>query len=308
MVGRIDSQLLHAQTRANHRVGEALYTDLNALKNMDKGDNSPEAMRAVAQQFESIFVKMMLDSMRDANAAFSEGNYLNSSETEFYQDMMDNQLSVTLARGKGVGLADIIYRQLARYSTAREEVGEIDQSALQRKATAIEPHENPIKTSAQSNQFEPKSPQEFIESLMPIATKVGKAMGVDPKALIAQSALETGWGKFISRDGTGRSSNNLFNIKADQRWSGDTVTVSTLEYRDGVAVQERAQFRAYASVEDSFSDYLRFISNSPRYQEALDRGGDAEQYVAALHKAGYATDPEYAKKIGGILSSLTTLR
>jgi flagellar protein FlgJ len=293
-------------------VGEALYTDLNALKSLDTGDKSPEAMRAVAQQFESIFVKMMLDSMRDANTAFSEGNYLNSSETEFYQDMMDNQLSVSLAGGKGMGLADIIYRQLARYNAVREKVGELDQSGLQhRRSKAVsstQPPHTAVSAEQNATPFDPESPRAFVESLLPVATKVGEAMGVDPKALIAQSALETGWGQFISRDASGRSSNNLFNIKADQRWSGDTVSVQTLEYRDGIAVQEKAKFRAYASVEESFNDYLQFISGSPRYQEALERGNDAEQYVEALHQAGYATDPGYAKKIASILAALPTLR
>ena len=149
------------------------------------------------------------------------------------------------------------------------------------------------------------SPQAFVESLTPLASQIGASMGVDHKALIAQAALETGWGKHISQDSSGKSSFNLFNIKADHRWSGDTVTVSTLEYRDGVAVREKASFRAYGSYEESFKDYLQFISESPRYQQALQRGDNGHEYAKALQVAGYATDPAYADKISNILVSDT---
>lgn len=313
MNNRIDMQLLNPTPRVNGRVGEALYTDLNALKGLSNGDKSPESLRAVAQQFESIFVKMMLDSMRDANAVFAEGNYLNSSETDFYQDMMDNQLSVSMAKGKGIGLADVIFEQLNRYNSGRERVDSIDQSGLQDprmavlpKAPALNPIETPTTVPASPKppaDFD--SPEAFVETLLPMARRVGSEMGVDHRALIAQAALETGWGKHISQDDSGTSSYNLFNIKADQRWSGDTVSISTLEYRGGVAVRERANFRAYHSFEESFADYLRFISDSPRYRDALQQGGDGQSYIKALHDAGYATDPAYADKIGNILASNT---
>lgn len=322
MTSRIDMQMLNPTPRSNGAVGEALYSDLSALKGISNGDKSPESLRAVAQQFESIFVKMMLDSMRDANAVFGEDNYLQSSETEFYQDMLDNQLSVSLSKGKGIGLADVIYEQLNRYSSGRERVESLDQSGLQDPRQAAMPSINPQVLAAQRDgsfkessddakkplHVSPNSPvfdspQAFVESLTPLASQIGASMGVDHKALIAQAALETGWGKHISQDSRGKSSFNLFNIKADHRWAGDTVTVSTLEYRDGVAVREKASFRAYNSFEESFADYLNFISQSPRYQQALQRGGNGHDYAQALQEAGYATDPAYADKISHILAS-----
>lgn len=311
MTHRIDMQLLNPSPRVNARVGEALYTDLNALKGLNNGDKSPESLRAVAQQFESIFVKMMLDSMRDANAVFAEGNYLDNSETDFYQDMMDNQLSVSLSEGKGIGLADVIFEQLSRYNSRPQRVDNIDQSVLLRSSDASRPQVEQLSLNNQSKHpptsepFQFEDPEAFVESLLPMAAKIGRQMGVDHRALLAQAALETGWGKFISQASDGKSSYNLFNIKADHRWQGDTVSISTLEYRDGVAVRERAAFRAYNSFEESFQDYLQFISESPRYQPAIKVGSDGEQYIKLLHEAGYATDPAYAKKVSQIMASET---
>ena len=99
----------------------------------------------------------------------------------------------------------------------------------------------------------------------------------------------------------GNSSHNLFNIKADRRWDGESVAKSTLEYRDGVAAKEVARFRAYESFEASFDDYVNFLQSNPRYAEALRRTDDPKQFVRALQDAGYATDPAYARKIGNIL-------
>ena len=136
---------------------------------------------------------------------------------------------------------------------------------------------------------------------MPIAEKVAGELGVDPKVLLAQAALETGWGKHVIQQGSD-SSYNLFNIKADSRWQGEQVQVSTLEYRDGVAQREQAAFRSYGSYEESFNDYVSFLKNSPRYQNALQQAANPFAYVDALQQAGYATDPEYSNKISRIYS------
>ena len=119
--------------------------------------------------------------------------------------------------------------------------------------------------------------------------------------LIAQAALETGWGKAVTRHDDGSSSYNLFNIKADRRWDGPSVTKQTLEYRNGIAGREQAQFRAYDSFADSFNDYVDFITRQPRYQQALQHGGDAATFADELQRAGYATDPAYARKIKRIM-------
>lgn len=147
----------------------------------------------------------------------------------------------------------------------------------------------------------PETPEDFIEQHWPRAQKAAARLGVDPEVLVAQAALETGWGKGMSRSISGRPSYNLFNIKADENWGGASVTVNTLEYRDGVPQREQAEFRAYASFEESFLDYARFIEGKPRYAHARQVAADPRSYLAALQQAGYATDPLYADKIMGIL-------
>lgn len=146
------------------------------------------------------------------------------------------------------------------------------------------------------------SAADFVQKLWPHAQRVAKTLGVDPKVLIAQSALETGWGKYVTRHADGRSSNNYFNIKADQRWQGETISLATLEFSDGIPVPEKASFRSYSSVEDSFNDYAEFIQSSSRYHQALRQASDLEKYTQELQDAGYATDPEYSSKIMNIIN------
>jgi len=142
---------------------------------------------------------------------------------------------------------------------------------------------------------------DFIKELMPHAQMVAKQLGIKPEVIVAQSALETGWGKHTMRHGDGSVSFSLFGIKADNRWTGDTVQVSTLEYKGGQLQKEMAQFRAYDSVGEAIQDYVSFIKGNTRYQQALKNEGDDAHYVEGLQKAGYATDPNYANKILNIL-------
>jgi flagellar protein FlgJ len=146
------------------------------------------------------------------------------------------------------------------------------------------------------------SPEEFINTIWPIAQKVGEEMGVEPKAIMSQAALETGWGKYIIHESNGKNSHNLFGIKSDKRWDGAAANVSTLEFRNGVAKKEVAAFRSYDSYEHSLKDYASFVQNSSRYEEAVKNGSSTKGYSEGLQKGGYATDPNYAKKIQGIAS------
>ncbi len=147
------------------------------------------------------------------------------------------------------------------------------------------------------------SPQSFIDALKPHAERIAKEAGINPDVLMAQAALETGWGRRLVPGKHGGSSNNLFNIKADTRWSGDKSHVSTLEFDGEVARKERAAFRSYANVEQSLQDYVDFIKEHPRYQQALQVADDPAQYAEALQSAGYATDPQYAQKIQSVLNN-----
>ncbi len=126
---------------------------------------------------------------------------------------------------------------------------------------------------------------------------------MEPRAIVAQAALETGWGSRLIRDDAGISGNNLFGIKADARWNGERVSVATLEYEGGLPKPQRASFRAYPDLAAGFEDYVRFLRDNPRYSEALRSGADAGAYADQLQNSGYATDPRYAEKIRSIIAS-----
>ncbi|MCE2571555.1 flagellar assembly peptidoglycan hydrolase FlgJ [Motilimonas eburnea] len=153
----------------------------------------------------------------------------------------------------------------------------------------------------QSKAVQFDGPASFVQSLMPFAKKAAKTLGVNPAILVAQAALETGWGKKVIQTTNQDSSFNLFNIKADRRWQGAHTNKDTLEYYDGVAVTERARFRVYQDFEQSFSDYVNFLQQNPRYQHALKTTADPERFMRQLQKAGYATDPRYADKVMSVL-------
>jgi flagellar protein FlgJ len=292
----------------------AVYTDFNALAELkhQAGANSKEALEAVARQFESIFMQMMLKSMRDAN--LSEGIFENQ-QSDMFTDMYDKQIATSLSSGgNGIGLAEIMVRQLGEGLGAKtaQPSTEAELPALpERLPFRFEQRINTEQVKVEKNQAadfsmqkEPDldTPEKFISQLMPHAERAANRLGVAPHVLLAQAALETGWGRGIIADQHGRSSHNLFNIKADHRWKGEQVAKQTLEYRDGVAKKELATFRSYDSFADSFDDYAEFLMGSSRYQEALDHAGDSAGFTRELQKAGYATDPEYANKINRIIN------
>lgn len=317
---------------------QSVYTDLSGLNSISKlgRKNEPEALRKVAEQFESVFLNIMLKAMRDSNAVFAEGNYLSSNEMEFHQQNFDNQLSLSLSEGKGLGLADILYEQMmGQYGvsgTSRQVEGPRplnDASGPAMQAPAAEAPQlsavGPIAQTLQQLQGSAKvfgtgkgaeahsitrarhiqSPKDFVKTLYPIAEEVASSIGVDPRVLLAQSALETGWGRKMIAMPDGSNSHNLFGIKADARWNGEQATVRTVEYRDGVAALEKANFRSYGSYEESFRDYVKFLQENPRYQDALSQSHDANTFTQRLQDAGYATDPVYAKKIARVMNSQT---
>ena len=294
-----------------------VYTDFNGLSNLrrEAGQNSEQALEKTAKQFEALFVQMMLKSMREAGQG--EGLFDND-QSKLYTDMYDKQLSLPLTeQGEGIGRAKMMVQQLkstlppqqGATQTTVDGVLAVPQRGL--NSFALQPAvQAPTQTAVvgATEQGEAQSalsfdsPEQFVAALAPYANATAKRLGVDPRALLAQAALETGWGKAVISHSDGSSSYNLFNIKADSRWEGDKVAKPTLEYRQGVAAREVAQFRSYGSLAESFNDYAEFLSSSPRYAEALKQGGEAERYVEELQKAGYATDPAYAAKIKQIMS------
>jgi peptidoglycan hydrolase FlgJ len=181
---------------------------------------------------------------------------------------------------------------------------------LENKKTTVEPSakattatSNSEETTSEKSALNFDSPEEFIQSLLPYAQRAAEILGTSPRVLIAQAALETGWGKFVISDKEGKNSFNLFNIKSDQRWSGSEVAKQTLEFEQGVPVKKIESFRSYDSYEQSFMDYADFVKNSERYKDAVSQAKDEHKYIESLHEAGYATDPYYSDKVKSIMKS-----
>lgn len=296
----------------------AIYTDVTSLRSLKReaANGSDAALQKTAEQFEALFLQMMLKSMRQA--APSDGIF-DSDQSRFYQDLFDQQIAIDMAKKRQLGIADLLVRQLGNEQASQPEralsfdierlrlAGGPSSAAVPAAATETAPAaaaKGNRPTLAKMAGFE--SPADFVERLYPLADKYGAELGVDPNVLLAQAALETGWGRKVSRDGGGNSSHNLFNIKADRRWSGPHVVVTTLEYENGRPQRQQAAFRAYSDFEASFRDYVAFLKSNPRYQEALASAGDGHAFIRGLHEAGYATDPQYADKVRAILARLAT--
>jgi len=150
-----------------------------------------------------------------------------------------------------------------------------------------------------------QSASEFVDQVLPSIRTAAQALGLNPLAMLAQAALETGWGKRMARTAGGAPSLNLFGIKADDSWDGARATATTVEYSGGVAQQRHAAFRAYGSIEESVNDFANLLKNSPRFARAAAAGQDAQAYIASIGQSGYATDPDYANKLNEILNSST---
>jgi len=342
------------------------YHDLTGLQNLKaKASMDPqnkEALKKAAEHFESIFIGMMLKSMRSANAVFEQDNPMNSNTTKFFRDMYDQQLATDMASNGSMGLADIIVEQLSGDNDAFKpasvlrndadmtrqvlaNVSPANVNSIDTKAKNNNPVEFPglnpmadlssqpsILSSIQqaveqpllkaglnisnSSDVEPErqpnkaevnfeSPDDFVGQMWSYAKKAAQEIGLNPTVMIAQSALETGWGKHIIKDKNGDSSFNLFNVKAHRDWQGDKAAQSTIEFEAGVAVRKTEPFRVYNNFTESFSDFVNFLKSNQRYEGALNNTKDSEQFLQDLQKAGYATDPNYANKIIGILNSDT---
>ena len=263
----------------------------SALRESARADD-PKALREVARQFESIFTKMMLESGR--KASFGDPLF-GSDQADMYQDMMDDQLSVEMSQGKGLGLADLLIRQLSHGDNVKSP-GDL----------ALPGSEKPLPltpAAAAPLEIDEQTRQQFIEKILPQAQAAGRELGIDPRAIVAQAALETGWGTAQPADTSG-GSNNLFGVKAAANWQGASVASKTREFHAGVAGDEVARFRAYGSASDSVKDYVALLRDNPRYSAALNTGDDVRAFANALQRGGYATDPDYANKLVTVAGQL----
>jgi flagellar protein FlgJ len=285
------------------------YTDLNGLSALKNAPSTPEAVKAVSQQVEALFLQMMLKSMRDANAADGE---LDSNETGMYQDMFDKQVALTLSKRQDLGIARLFERQLASKvpQTQSSSVGSAAPAPAHTGALAapgIHRDGRSADSGAGSGAGAVSSEQaaKFVNQVLPTISRAAKTLGVSPLGLLAQAALETGWGQRMPRTADGTPSLNMFGIKAGPGWNGARATADTVEFDGGIATQRRTAFRAYGSVDESVGDFARLLKDSPRYRDALAAGTDAQAYVHGIARSGYASDPNYGNKLNQILNGGT---
>ena len=263
------------------------------------------ALKAVAQQFEGIFMNMMLKSMREATP---QDGMLDSEQGALYTQLFDQQLTQKISSGKGLGVADMIVKQMTRSGLKISPESKISPERSLNSSLGtqnlVPATQNPVPGT---RNLEPafKNPREFVDKLWPHAVEASKELGVPPHYLLGQAALESGWGKRTIRGSDGQDSLNLFGIKASAKWGGETVTGATTEYVNGVPKAKREEFRAYGSYAESFRDFAAQIRNNPRYQGVFEKNVDAEGFARVMQQAGYATDPLYASKLARVVNSET---
>jgi flagellar protein FlgJ len=267
--------------------------NLDALR-YGAAKNPKSAAADAAKQFESLFMTEMLKSMR---AATESSGMLDNAGTKLGTEMLDAQLAAKTA-GRPGGLSEVIQQQLERQMGLVPGPIPSTKRANDSLPTVAAPDATP--------KVPEKSAAGFVRQHMVSAEKAAAETGIPAHFMIAQSALETGWGKreIIGRDGT--NSHNLFGIKAGGSWNGPTVDVTTTEYIGGQPRKVTQSFRAYANAAESFADYAKLMKESPRYAKVMEKAGDAKAFAMGLQKAGYATDPQYGDKLGKVIN--TTLR
>lgn len=296
-----------------------------------------QALHKAAQQFEALFMNMLLKSMRDATP---KDGLFESQQTQFFTEMYDQQLAQQLSK-RGIGIANILVKQLGRNSdpiTSQSTISQTDailsslhtinQSSLVKNGHPNDKSEdlwldalssmaskpsaysekstneifnNPVENDPQLRN-PPNSSTNFIEILLPHAITAAQSTGIPPHFMLAQAALESGWGKHEIRYADNSPSYNLFGIKAGANWKGDVVETVTTEYINGVPQKSVEKFRAYSSYAEGFHDYARLLMDNPRYAKVL-QSTDAVSFANGLQRAGYATDPKYAEKLIRILNS-----
>jgi flagellar protein FlgJ len=292
---------------------------VNQLK-LDAKQSSPEALKQAAQQFEAVFMNMLMKSMREATP---QDGMFDSEQTRMYTSMLDQQMTQHLA-SRGIGLAEVMVRQLSGAVavppagegttpdvgsaiqglplTAADQV--VAQAAAVRTGDAPRVDSDPLRATVPQGGMESNAPahvESFIQRMLPHAQEASASTGIPAHFMMGQAALETGWGKAEVRGADGQNSHNLFGIKAGAGWKGRTVDIVTTEYVNGKPQKQVDTFRAYDSYADSFRDYANLLRANPRYQNVIAQGQDAAGFAQGLQQAGYATDPNYAQKLTSVI-------
>ncbi|MBE7459243.1 MAG: flagellar assembly peptidoglycan hydrolase FlgJ [Zoogloeaceae bacterium] len=278
-------------------IANQLAIDVNTLAQTRRlaKEDPRAAMKSAAQQFEAVFLQMVLKAMRDASP--KEGLF-DSEQSRLYQSLLDQQLSQTLSARGSTGLAALIEQQLSRGMNAGQTLPLSPAAAGERTGAGGQPDiavAPPLTPNAV-----PAPAREFVDRLWPHAGEASRATGIPAHFMIAQAALETGWGRAELRFADGTPTYNLFGIKAGRTWQGAVAEATTTEYVNGAAQKTVERFRAYSSYAEAFRDYAGLLASNPRYAEVLHQK-DAAGFARGLQKAGYATDPMYAAKLERII-------
>lgn len=271
---------------------------------MQAKQSPDQALKLVAQQFETVFMNMMLKSMREATP---QDGIFDSEQTKMFTGMLDQQLVQSMS-SRGVGLADIMVKQLSQpvrsdvAQSRAESVSAPPVNAANVPASYAESVVNIKNSSSQPASLQ----QEFVRRMAPHALKASQETGVPAPLVMGQAALESGWGRREILLSDGSNSFNLFGIKAGGNWNGKVAEVVTTEYQNGIASKQVAKFRAYSSYSEAFSDYVHLLKENPRYAQVLQPGQKSPEIALALQRAGYATDPNYADKLVKVMNRINT--
>ncbi|BBJ22473.1 flagellar assembly peptidoglycan hydrolase FlgJ [Candidatus Nitrotoga sp. AM1P] len=274
---------------------------------MQAKQSPDQALKLVAQQFETVFMNMMLKSMREATP---QDGMFDSEQTKMFTGMLDQQLVQSMS-SRGVGLADIMIKQLSRSASTdvtQTRVESVLATPVRTASAMPVPYSdslaNVIKNSpSQSTPLQ----QDFVRRMTPHAVQASQETGVPTHLVMGQAALESGWGRREIRLPDGSTSFNLFGIKASGNWNGKVAEVVTTEYHNGVANKQVEKFRAYSSYTEAFSDYAHLLRDNPRYAQVLQSGQGSSELAHALQRAGYATDPDYADKLVKVMNRINTI-
>jgi len=293
-------------------------TDLTGLEQLRQraAHADPGALKEAAAQFDALFIGMMLKSARAAS--LGKGIF-DSQASSQYLELMDDQVALELARKGGLGFGKMLLEQVSPRGAEQQSALGADASPYTSstqtvanfaarlpamlRALSSGDEVDPLDadagtTAAAATEVAPSGDavEHFVRRYLPDATAAARTLGLDPRLLLAQAALETGWGAATPQQPDGRSANNLFGMKAGDGWQGSRVAHWTMEHLTGVTTRKREVFRAYDRAADSFADYVDLIGGSPRYAKALASSSDPDAYARAVSDAGYATDPNYADK------------
>jgi len=301
---------LNIQSNAlNTSASLAIDTQSLAQLKAQASQSPDKALKAAAQQFEAVFMNMMLKSMRDAT---SQDGLMDNDQSRMFTSMLDQQLSQTMS-SRGIGLADMMVKQLSHSGQAGMPTAALNPltSVLNEQTTSllppslfVEPKSAVSAPVSIPSAFNASTQQDFVNRMLPHAMQASRTTGVPPHLMLGQAALESGWGKREILMPDGSNSYNLFGIKANAGWNGKVAETMTTEYKNGVPHKQVEKFRAYASYTEAFEDYSRMLSNNPRYASVMQQGGDTVGMAQALQDSGYATDPKYADKLVSVIRQM----